>query len=177
MTHSNSPEGGRQPKVTAPAGRVDRPDASALTDKRPWTLWLAVIMTGAEALELLAAAVTYVVMAVAPDTDAVPLLGLAAMFLLLAVGLAGVTIGLFRYGRWARPASVAWQLLLLFFAFNVGAGAGFMFYCTLIPAALALIGIFLPPSLRAYDSALKQQEAALALQREQDAAATDTEGH
>ncbi|MYM18407.1 hypothetical protein GSY69_00030 [Brevibacterium sp. 5221] len=136
----------------------------------PWTLLLAVAMTALEALALTVAAVAYVVVAVGQRADPVPLIALAAMFLLLAVGLVGVAIGLARFGRWARPACVAWQVLLLLFAFNVGPAAGLMFWAALIPAVLSLVGIFLPPSLRAYDGALADQEARLRAARQEDAA-------
>lgn len=113
-----------------------------------------------EALELLAAAVMFVVVSLQAGGDVVPMLALAGMFLLLALGLAGVAIGIFRFGRWARPAGVAWQILLILFAFSTGIATGAQFWGSLIPAVICLVALFMPATLRAYDTALREQDEA-----------------
>lgn len=139
--------------MTGPSG-PDRAGGTAAT--RPWSLWLALVMVGAEALALLGGAVAFVVLAFATAAVSTSLLALAAMFVILAAGLAGVVSGLFRMARWARPAAVAWQVLLILFGLSTLGADPLMAAAAMAPAVLGLIGIFAPPTLRAYEAAGEQ---------------------
>lgn len=155
--------------------RRRRGEPSALTPKekvhvdlppRPVTLKLAVAVMFFQGAALLAGAGIYVYLGFAVAGSSVgSLVGLALMFLVMAAAMFGLANRLWKYRRWARPAAVAWNALLLFFAWSVrpsvvGGGGDYMFWGSLICGAAALVFIFLPPTLRSYDDALKRQDEA-----------------
>lgn len=133
---------------------------------RPWTLWAAIAMLVLEIAALVVSAVFFVTLARAGEPAlTTSLLSLAVMFAILALGLAGVAVGLHRMRRWARPATVAWQVLLILFGLSVLGSGWLLPVASIAPAVLGLIALFAPPTLRAY-------EAALAVHEENDRAAT-----
>lgn len=90
---------------------TDRPAPTAV--RRPWTLWAALVMVALEVAVLVVSAGFFVVLSRSGDTEVgSSLLSLAVMFGVLALGLVAVIMGLYRMHRWARPATVAWQVLL-----------------------------------------------------------------
>lgn len=151
------------PSDTAPAPSADETAGAAgspLTPgtpmaTRPWTLWLAIAMVVLEAVVLVVAAVFFVRTGGAAGAELrSSLFGLAVMFIIMATGLVLVARGLHRMRRWARPATVAWQLLQALFGLSMwGAGMALQFGA-IMPAVLCLFGLFSPASVRAYEQAL-----------------------
>ncbi|GAA4284817.1 hypothetical protein GCM10022261_23480 [Brevibacterium daeguense] len=131
---------------------------------RPWPLWLAIGAVGFEVGELLVAAGFFVVLAVTGGSQVgTSLISLAVMFVVLALGLVAVMQSLYRMRRWARPATVAWQVLLILFGLSVLGEPWALAVASIVPAAVCLFGLFAPATLRAYEAelqaeALRQQD-------------------
>lgn len=133
---------------------------------RPPSLKAAVAAMALQGGALLVAAAIYVYAGLTGAGSSLgSLVGLALMFLLMAASMFGVSRGLWKYRRWARPAAVAWNVLLLFFAWSVrpgviSAGGDYMFWGPLVCGLVTLVLVFLPPTLRAYDEGLRRQDEA-----------------
>lgn len=136
-------------------------DRSAPTAvRRPWTLWAALAMVALEVAALVVSAGFFVVLSRSGDTEVgSSLLSLAVMFGVLALGLVAVIMGLYRMHRWARPATVAWQVLLILFGLSVLGSGWLLPLGSIVPAVLCLAALFAPPSLRAYGAAIAEHEA------------------
>ena len=137
---------------------TERPEPTAV--RRPWTLWAALAMVAVEVAALLVSAGFFVVLSRSGSTDvATSLLSLAVMFGVLALGLVAVIMGLYRMHRWARPATVAWQVLLFLFGLSVLGSGWLLPVGSIVPAVLCIVALFAPPSLRAYGAAITEHEA------------------
>lgn len=137
---------------------TDRPAPTAV--RRPWTLWAALAMVALEVAALVVSAGFFVVLSRSGDTEVgSSLLSLAVMFGVLALGLVAVIMGLYRMHRWARPATVAWQVLLILFGLSVLGSGWLLPLGSIVPAVLCLAALFAPPSLRAYGAAIAEHEA------------------
>lgn len=137
---------------------TDRPAPTAV--RRPWTLWAALVMVALEVAVLVVSAGFFVVLSRSGDTEVgSSLLSLAVMFGVLALGLVAVIMGLYRMHRWARPATVAWQVLLILFGLSVLGSGWLLPVGSIVPAVLCLAALFAPPSLAAYGAAIAEHEA------------------
>lgn len=126
----------------------------------PVTLAVAVGVVFLEALALVVAAGAFAVAGFASGSDfLVSLLGLAAMFVLLAVGLLAVCRSLLLMHRWARPATVAWQVLLVLFGISMSGTGWWAPVVVIVPALVCLVGLFHPRTVRAYEEAVRNQES------------------
>jgi hypothetical protein len=124
---------------------AERPEATPPQARRPWTLALLVGIVVAEALVLLAFAVTYAVGLVRGEAATSPGGAVFTMVLLLLVGiwLAAVALFLWRGFRWTRAAVLVVQI----FALTIGVPTltgGFPLYGLLIvvPAVVAAFLLF-----------------------------------
>jgi hypothetical protein len=125
---------------------------------RPWQLWLAIGAVAFEAAELLVSAGFFVLLAVNGGSEVgTSLISLAVMFAVLALGLAAVMQSLYRMRRWARPATVAWQVLLILFGLSVLGDPWVLSVASIVPAAVCLFGLFSPATLRAYEAELQAE--------------------
>lgn len=122
---------------------------------RPWTLWLAIAMVALEAIVLIVSAIFFVRTGagVEPQLRS-SLYGLAVMFVIMSTGLMLVARGLHRMRRWARPATVAWQLLQALFGLSMWGAGALLQVGAIVPAVLCLAGLFSPATIRAYERAL-----------------------
>ena len=137
---------------------TERPEPTAV--RRPWTLWAALAMVALEVAVLVVSAGFFVVLSRSGDTEVgSSLLSLAVMFGVLALGLVAVIMGLYRMHRWARPATVAWQVLLILFGLSVLGSGWLLPVGSIVPAVLCLAALFAPPSLAAYGAAIAEHEA------------------
>ena len=137
---------------------TERPEPTAV--RRPWTLWAALAMVAVEVAVLVVSAGFFVVLSRSGDTEVgSSLLSLAVMFGVLALGLVAVIMGLYRMHRWARPATVAWQVLLFLFGLSVLGSGWLLPVGSIVPAVLCIVALFAPPSLRAYGAAITEHEA------------------
>ncbi|GAA2011083.1 hypothetical protein [Brevibacterium samyangense] len=121
---------------------------------RPLGLFVAAGVVALEALALAVISVVFVVVAIGAGNLGTSLVALAVMFLLLGVCLFGVALGLFRMRRWARPASVAWQVLMVLGGFAAGQWIGVV---AIVLAALGLVSLFLPSVVRFYEANLGRE--------------------
>ncbi|OFT93840.1 hypothetical protein [Brevibacterium sp. HMSC24B04] len=134
--------------------------------RRPLSLVGAVVTMSIQGVALLVAAGIYVYTGLTGAGSSLgSLVGLALMFLLMSASMFGIANGLWKYRRWARPAAVAWNVLLLFFAWSVRPGVftesgDYMFWGPLILGIEMLVLMFLPATLRAYDEGLRRQDEA-----------------
>lgn len=135
---------------------------------RPLGVTVAVGVVALEALALLVLAGLFVWSATLPPPTDAPssgqslassLLALAAMFGVLAIGLLAAAKSLWGLKRWARPASIAWQVLLILFAFSVLGSGWVLPAAAAAPAIVFLVAIFTPSALRAYDLGIAYHEA------------------
>ncbi|MBU5894501.1 hypothetical protein JVW19_21250, partial [Vibrio cholerae O1] len=76
---------------------------------------LVVIVLGLQALVLIGTAISFAVTALRSGARASSLIGLAVMFLIFAAGLLAAARGSWRLHRWARPAAIAFELLVIVF--------------------------------------------------------------
>lgn len=150
----DTPEpGGPEPEAPAPGlSRAPTP---------PRTLLIALLGLGIEAVEMAAFAVALIVAASGGSSGELGgIIALAVMFLIIAAGLVGLAVGTWRVRRWARPASVSWQILLVLSTLSGVWGNVWVVVAVIVPAVLVLAGTFLPPSLRYYDARLSAADAA-----------------
>ncbi len=122
--------------------------------RAPRAMLLVVVVLGLQAAGLLAAAVSFVVAAITAGGLAGSLLGLAVMFLVFAAGIAAAARGSWRLHRWARPAAIAFELLVILFGVNILGGALWLGLAAILTAAAVIVGYFLPPVVDAYNRAL-----------------------
>ncbi|RBP68071.1 hypothetical protein DFO66_101298 [Brevibacterium sanguinis] len=122
--------------------------------RAPRAMLLVVVVLGLQAAGLVAAAATFVVTAFTAGGLAGSLLGLAVMFLIFAAGIAAAARGSWRLHRWARPAAIAFELLVILFGINVLGGAPWLGIAAIASAVAVIIGYFLPPVVAAYNRAL-----------------------
>lgn len=115
---------------------------------------LVVTVLGIQALVLVGSAVSFVITAFTAGELAASLIGLAVMFLIFAAGIAAAARGAWRLHRWARPASIAFELLVIVFAFSVIGGSLWLGLACLITAIAVIMGYFLPAVVDAYNRAL-----------------------
>src|SRR5699024_12766029 len=80
---------------------------------------LVVIVPGVQALALVGAAVSFAITAFGTGELVSSLLGLAVMFLIFAAGVGAAARGAWHLHRWARPAAIAFGLLVIVFGFSV----------------------------------------------------------
>ncbi|MDK8434804.1 MULTISPECIES: hypothetical protein [unclassified Brevibacterium] len=120
----------------------------------PRAMLLVVTVLGVQVLVLLGSAVTFVVTAFGAGSLAGSLLGLAVMFLIFAAGVAAAARGSWRLHRWARPAAIAFELLVIVFGLSVIGGSLWLGLGCLLTAIAVIIGYFLPPVVDAYNRAL-----------------------
>ena len=128
--------------------------------RRPWTLWLAYVGIGLESACLLFAALFSVGLGIKVGTEASALIALSVMLGVMAAAQIATLVALVRGRRWARPASVAWQVLLTVSGLSMLGQNPLLAAGALIPAAVVLVGIFAPASLRWYDIKLALAEEA-----------------
>ncbi len=115
---------------------------------------LVVVVLCLQALALAGAAVSFLIAAIGAGQYAVPLTGLAVMFLIFAAGIAAAARGAWRLHRWARPASIAFELLVIVFGFSVIGGTLWLGLACLVSAIAVILGFFLPATVDAYNRAL-----------------------
>lgn len=117
---------------------------------------LPVSVLGIQALALVGAAVSFVITAITAGPLAASLIGLAVMFLIFAAGIAAAARGAWRLHRWARPASIAFELLVIVFGFSVIGGTLWLGLVCLVSAIAVILGFFLPATVDAYNRALAE---------------------
>ncbi|MFB9777330.1 hypothetical protein [Brevibacterium otitidis] len=139
----------------AGAGGIGLLDPGTPLAVRPWTLWLAIAMVALEAIVLIVSAIFFVRTGagVEPQLRS-SLYGLAVMFVIMSTGLMLVARSLHRMRRWARPATVAWQLLQALFGLSMWGAGALLQVGAIVPAVLCLAGLFSPATIRAYERAL-----------------------
>ena len=116
---------------------------------------LVVVVLGIQVLALLGSALSFILTALSAGALAGSLLGLAVMFLIFAAGVAAAARGSWKLHRWARPAAIAFELLVIVFAFSVIAGTLWLGLACLVTALAVLLGYFLPSVVDAYNWALE----------------------
>ncbi|WP_035282178.1 hypothetical protein [Brevibacterium album] len=127
---------------------------------RPRGIVVAAGIVWLESAALLVAAVAFI--AVGAGSSTVSLIALAAMFVVLALGLFAVALAIWRMHRWGRPAAIAWQILQALFGVSMLTAPPVDFWGAagaIVPAAIFLAAIFLPASLRAYELAAEYYAA------------------
>src|SRR5699024_7778904 len=82
------------------------------------------------------------------------LLGLAVLFLTFAAGVGAAARGAWPLHRWARPAAIAFELLVIVFGFSVIGGSLWLGLACLVTAIAVIMGFFLPAVVDAYNRAL-----------------------
>lgn len=127
----------------------------------PWptTLWIAIGALCVEALALVGAGVWSIALAVSAKEEATSLVALGAMFVVFGALMVGVVFGVSRGVRWARPASVAWQVLQLISGFAIVGQDPRIGGPAIVLAAATLVGLFAPPTLTWYEARLCEHEA------------------
>ena len=116
---------------------------------------LVVLVLGIQVLALLGSALSFIITAFGAGPLAGSLVGLAVMFLIFAAGVAAAARGSWLLHRWARPAAIAFELLVIVFAFSVIGGSLGLGLACLVSAIAVIIGYFLPPVVDAYNRALE----------------------
>ncbi|WP_246490389.1 hypothetical protein [Brevibacterium oceani] len=122
----------------------------------PREMLLVVVVLGIQSLALVGAAVSFLVAALGAGQLATSLIGLAVMFLIFAAGIAAAARGAWRLHRWARPASIAFELLVIVFGFSVIGGTLWLGLVCLVSAIAVILGFFLPATVDAYNRALAE---------------------
>ncbi|MGO2996187.1 MAG: hypothetical protein ACTIII_15260 [Brachybacterium alimentarium] len=115
---------------------------------------LVVVVLGIQALALVGSALSFIITAIGAGELAASLVGLAVMFLIFAAGVGAAARGAWRLHRWARPAAIAFELLVIVFAFSVIGGSLWLGLACLLTAIAVIMGFFLPPVVEAYNRAL-----------------------
>ncbi|WP_235345920.1 hypothetical protein [Brevibacterium sp. UCMA 11754] len=144
---SNIPDG------SSPSGGSAEPDGHGVPTPR--AMLLVVVVLGIQVLALLGSALSFILTALSAGALAGSLLGLAVMFLIFAAGVAAAARGSWKLHRWARPAAIAFELLVIVFAFSVIAGTLWLGLACLVTALAVLLGYFLPSVVDAYNRALE----------------------
>ena len=116
-------------------------------------------------LELLVVAGFFLYLNATSDRIGSTVVGLSIMFLIFAVGMIGIVRGLLLYRRWARPAVVAFEILVAIFAFSVGTNDLPIALAAGVPAVLALGFLLAPETVRVYEAGIAVQAAELEEQR------------
>lgn len=116
---------------------------------------LVVVVLGIQALSLVGAAISFVITAFGAGGLASSLVGLAVMFLIFAAGIGAAARGSWRLHRWARPAAIAFELLVIVFGLSVIGGSLWLGLACLVSAIAVILGYFLPPVVDAYNRALE----------------------
>lgn len=116
---------------------------------------LVVVVLGLQALALIGSALSFIITAFGAGQLAPSLIGLAVMFLIFAAGVGAAARGAWRLHRWARPAAIAFELLVIVFAFSVIAGSLWLGLVCLVTAIAVIMGFFLPAVVDAYGRALE----------------------
>jgi polyferredoxin len=120
----------------------------------PQAMLLVVVVLGVQSLALVGSAVSFFITAIGAGQLATSLIGLGVMFLIFAAGIAAAARGAWRLHRWARPASIAFELLVIVFGISVIGGSLWLGLACLITAIAVIMGFFLPPVVDAYNRAL-----------------------
>ncbi|UVI35045.1 hypothetical protein [Brevibacterium spongiae] len=141
----------RSDRSAVPAGSPE-PDGHGVPTPR--AMLLVVVVLGIQALALVGSAVSFIITAIGAGQLATSLIGLAIMFLIFAAGVGAAARGAWRLHRWARPAAIAFELLVIVFAFSVIGGSLWLGLACLVTAIAVLMGFFLPPVVDAYNRAL-----------------------
>jgi len=131
-----------------PAGA---PDA---LPRRPVPLYVVVGVVLLEALALLGSAVAFLVMSGKGGELGTSLMALAAMFAILGLGMLAVARSLWLLHRWARPATIAWQILQALFGISTFGGGPLLAAAAIVPAVVCVVAMFTPPVIRAFDIAV-----------------------
>lgn len=117
--------------------------------QRPWTLLLTVVAAGVETVAMLAwGALEFVRIPDAASLTTAIAGGL--FFLLCALGIGWCTFKLWRLESWSRAPLVLVQLIVLGLAWNLREDLAITGALALV-AAVALAGIFAPPSIAALE--------------------------
>ncbi|MFC9443021.1 MULTISPECIES: hypothetical protein [unclassified Brevibacterium] len=120
----------------------------------PRAMLIPVIVLLLQALVLAGTAVSFIVTAFSAGSLATSLIGLAVMFLIFTAGLLAAARGSWRLHRWARPAAIAFELLVIVFGFSTIGGSLWFGLACLITAIAVILGYFTPPVVDAYNRAL-----------------------
>lgn len=115
---------------------------------------IVVSVLGIQVLALVGSAISFIIAAFSAGELASSLLGLAVMFLIFAAGVALAARGAWRLQRWARPASIAFELLVAIFGFSVIGGSLWMGLAAMVTALTVILGFFMPANVEAYNDAL-----------------------
>ena len=129
-------------------------DVNAAEVPAPRAMLLVVIVLGIQALALVGAALSFVITAFGAGELASSLFGLAVMFLIFAAGVGAAARGAWCLHRWARPAAIAFELLVIVFGFSVIGGSLWLGLACLVTAIAVIMGFFLPAVVDAYNRAL-----------------------
>ncbi|MGO1177267.1 MAG: hypothetical protein ACTMKZ_13895 [Brevibacterium aurantiacum] len=144
---SNTPDG------AVPSGGSTQPAGHGVPTPR--AMLVVVVVLGIQVLALLGSALSFILTAISAGPLAGSLLGLAVMFLIFAAGVAATARGSWKLHRWARPAAIAFELLVIVFAFSVIGGTLWLGLACLVTALAVLLGYFQPPVVDAYNRALE----------------------
>ncbi|MCQ9385871.1 hypothetical protein [Brevibacterium moorei] len=144
------------------AGKQAKRAADARVRRRlPGTARLALTGLLLEAAEMIVFAIALIVLELATGAqNLASTLALAMIFIILGAGIAAMARAFSRCARWARPASTAWQVLLVLTGFSGVLGNLAAGLIVIVPAALVLVGTFLPATLRYYEAELARQDEA-----------------
>lgn len=123
---------------------------------RPATLWLALVGLGLEALGLLVTGGWSVALAFLTSIGTSSLLALGAMFVLLGLLMVALASGVARGLRWARPASVAWQVLQFISGVSLIGQLPIVGVAVMVVAAVVLVGLFTPPTITWYEDRIER---------------------
>lgn len=137
---------------TAATGGSPEPDGHGVPTPRE--MLLVVVVLCIQSLALVGSAVSFLIAAFGAGELATSLIGLAVMFLIFAAGIAAAARGAWRLHRWARPASIAFELLVIVFGFSVIGGSLWLGLACLVSAIAVILGFFLPAVVDAYNRAL-----------------------
>jgi hypothetical protein len=129
-------------------------DVSSTDVPTPRAMLLVVVVLVVQALALVGSALSFVITAFTAGELAASLLGLAVMFLIFAAGVGAAARGAWRLHRWARPAAIAFELLVIVFGFTVIGGSLWLGLACLVTAIAVIMGFFLPAVVDAYNRAL-----------------------
>ncbi|MGC2942263.1 MULTISPECIES: hypothetical protein [Brevibacterium] len=141
----------RSDRSAVPGGSQDPAGHGVPT---PRAMTLVVVVLGIQALALVGSALSFIITAIGAGELAASLVGLAVMFLIFAAGVGAAARGAWRLHRWARPAAIAFELLVIVFAFSVIGGSLWLGLACLLTAIAVIMGFFLPPVVEAYNRAL-----------------------
>ena len=101
---------------------------------------IPVIVLLLQALVLAGTAVSFIVTAFSAGSLATSLIGLAVMFLIFTASLLAAARGSWRLHRWARPAAIAFELLVIVFGFStIGGSLWFGLACLITAIAVILV--------------------------------------